>query len=331
MLALRSAPRRAAVALSVAAAAMLIAAGSASAATFSNPFPFAVPGGSGTKGDAFPYPTTIPVSGLDPHIQNVTVTLKGFAHQCSIDVDVLLVGPGGQSSILTSDAGDCANETPLRPGVDLTFDDAAANSVPCLDFNSTPAMLSGGTYAPTDYSPPADGVQSTCNPSTDLDHRTPPPPGAPGPLADVFTGLTKPFGGWVLNITTSPTEVAPPPPSPPRQPNVAAKLTTAGFKAKQKIVKQKALLATFSSSVAGDLNATALVKVGRKTYAFRSVNQQVPANTTTTVKLKLAKAGLTAVKNALASHKKLKAKISLRLTIPSGIQTKLDKTVTLTR
>jgi len=182
----------------------------------------------------------------------------------------------------------------------------------------------------------------------------------------VFTGLTKPFGGWgaslgtfintdpngvwslyvtdqygnsvgkiaggwVLNITTSPTEVAPPPPSPPRQPNVAAKLTTAGFKAKQKIVKQKALLATFSSSVAGDLNATALVKVGRKTYAFRSVNQQVPANTTTTVKLKLAKAGLTAVKNALASHKKLKAKISLRLTIPSGIQTKLDKTVTLTR
>ena len=48
------------------------------------------------------------------------MTLKGFAHQCSIDVDVLLVGPKGQSSILTSDAGDCANETPLRSGVDLS-------------------------------------------------------------------------------------------------------------------------------------------------------------------------------------------------------------------
>jgi hypothetical protein len=366
MLALPSAPRRLLAAISAIAVVLLCAAGSASAATFTNGFPFAVPGGSGTKGDAFPYPSTINVQGLDPHVQKATVTLKGFAHQCSIDVDVLLVSPSGASSILTSDAGDCANEAPLRPGVDLTFDDNAANAVPCLDFNSTPTQLPGGTYAPTDYSPPANGVQSACNPSTDLDHRTPPPPGAPGPLADVFTGLTKPFGGWghslatfintdpngiwslyvtdqydhsigkiaggwVLNLTTSPVTVTPPPPPAPRQPNIAASLSTKGFKSKQKILKQKALLATFSSTVAGQLNATAQVKVGRKNYTFRSVSRQVQANTPTTVKLKLAKSGLTAVKNALANHKKLKAKISLTLTIPSGIMTKLDKTVTLAR
>lgn len=361
----RSAARRALAAVLIAAAALLIAAGSAGAATFANGFPIAIPSGTGTQGNAFPYPATIDVSGLDPHVAKVTVTLKGFAHQCSIDVDALLVGPQGQSSILTSDAGDCANEPQLRPGVDLTFDDNAANAVPCLDFNSTPTQLPGGTYAPTDYSPPANGVQSPCNPSTDLDHRTPAPPGAPGPLADVFPGLVKPFGGWghtlgtfvnsdpngtwslyvvdqydrsvgrifggwALNIDTSPTPVAPPPPTPPRGPNIAARITTSGFKTKQKVLKQRGVFATFSSTVAGTLNATGAFKAG-KSFTFRSASRQVAANTTTTVKLGLSKAALKALKTTLGKGKKVKAKISLTLTIPSGIKTKLDKTVTLTR
>ena len=248
MLDLRSAPRRLRVALSAIAGVLLFAAAPAAADTFSNPFPFAIPSGAGTQGNAFPYPSTIDVEGLQTHVQKATVTLHGFAHECSIDVDVLLVSPSGQTSLLTSDAGDCANEFPLRPGVDLTFDDDAVNQVPCLDLHSTPPRLLGGTYAPTDYSPPANGIQSTCNPSSDLDHSSPPPPGAPGPLADVFTGLTKPFGGWghslatfinsdpngiwklyvtdqydrsvgkitggwSLNLTTSPVPVTPPPPT----------------------------------------------------------------------------------------------------------------------
>ena len=343
---------------------VLLFAAPAGAATFSNPAGIAIPA-SGTQGNAAPYPSTIAVSGLTGTVRKATVTLKGFAHQCSIDDDMLLVGPQGQTSILMSDAGDCDNEVPLRTGVDLTFDDTAGKLVPCLDKSSTPSRLPGGTYAPTDYSPPANGVQSACDPFSDLDHHQPPPPGQPGPLATVFSGLNKPpggwghalsgfnntnpngtwalyitdqyvdstgriAGGWVLNLTTS-TSPTPAPTTPPAlQPNIAGKLTFKGFKKKQNVVRQGGVIATFSSSAAGNLVATGTVKIG-KTYKFKSARAKVEANRRTTIKLKLPSAGLRAVKKALARHKKPKAKITLTLTVSSGIKTRVTKAVTLTR
>jgi hypothetical protein len=352
--------------LALAIPAALVLAAPAAAATYSNPASIAVPGGSGTLGNAAPYPSTIAVSGAVGTVRKATVTLKGFAHQCSIDDDLLLVGPQGQSSILMSDAGDCDNESPLRPGVDLTFDDSAARSVPCLDKNSTPTRLPGGTYAPTDYSPPANHVQSACDPYSDLDHHEPPPPGQPGALANVFPTITRPVGGWghqlaafnntdpngtwslyivdqysfsigriaggwQLNLTTSTSPTpAPGPLGTPRAPNIAPRLDPRGLKSKQKVLRQGGVVATFTTSVAARLSASGSVKVG-KTYKFRAVKRNVTANKKVTVKLRLSKSALTAVRKALAAHKKPKAKITLTLTGASGLKTSVTKTITLIR
>jgi hypothetical protein len=343
---------------------VLVLAASASAATYSNPASIAIPGGAGTLGNASPYPSTISVSGAVGTVRKATVTFKGFAHQCPIDDDILLVGPQGQTSILMSDAGDCDNEVPLRPGVDLTFDDSAARSVPCLDKNSTPFRLPGGTYAPTDYSPPANHVQSACDPFSDQDHHEPPPAGQPGALATVFPTLVKPAGGWgrqlaafnntdpngtwrlyivdqysqsigriaggwQLNLTTSTSPIpAPGPLTTPPAPNIAPRVDTKGLKSKQKVLRQKGVVMVFTSNVAAKLAATGTVKVG-KTYKFRSARRNVEANKRTTLTLKLPKAALSAIKKALASHKKVKAKITLAFTVPSGLKTTVTKTVTL--
>jgi hypothetical protein len=351
--------------LLLAALAALALAAPAGAATYSNPAGITIPA-SGTLGNANPYPSTVAVSGATGTVRKATVTLKGFAHQCSIDEDLLLVGPHGQSSILMSDAGDCDNEAPLRPGVDLTFDDAAAKSVPCLDKNSVPTRLPGGTYAPTDYSPPANHVQSACDPYSDLDHHEPPPAGQPGPLANVFPGILRPAGGWLhqlaafnntdpngtwslyivdqytfstgriaggwqLNLTTSTSPIpAPGPLGTPRAPNIAPRLDPRGLKSKQKVLRQGGVVAVFTTSVDAKLSASGTVKAG-KTYKFRSVKRNVAANKRVTVKLRLPKSALSAVRKALSAHKTPKAKIKLTLTGASGLKTSLTKTITLVR
>src|SRR5262249_62349220 len=74
---------------------------------------------------ATPYPSPITVSGLGA-ITDVNVTLSGLTHTFPDDVDVLLVGPSGQSTILMADSGGSAGVN----GVNLTFGDAAAASRP---------------------------------------------------------------------------------------------------------------------------------------------------------------------------------------------------------
>ena len=147
--------------------------------TFSNPAPITIPA-SGTSGPAAPYPSTINVSGLTGVVTKVTVTLNGFTHTFPDDVDVLLVGPGGQQCILMSDAGGAAGVS----GVNLTFDDAAAVSLP----DST--LITSGTYRPTNHPP---------NPDT----FPPPGPGSvtqpPNPPLSVFNG-TNPNGTWSLFV-----------------------------------------------------------------------------------------------------------------------------------
>src|SRR5690348_11509006 len=102
--------------------AMLLAAASASAAT-SNPTAFNIPTSNtaGTPAQASLYPSPINASDVVGNISKVTVTVNGFKHTCTTDVDMLLVGPGGQRSMLMSDAGDCTNTTP-HSNIDLTFD-----------------------------------------------------------------------------------------------------------------------------------------------------------------------------------------------------------------
>jgi uncharacterized repeat protein (TIGR01451 family) len=126
------------------------------------------------SGPANPYPSSNLVSGIASYVANVTVTVSNLYHSYPHDIELLLVGPGGQSSILMSGA---AAETAANFPVTLTFDQTAANPIPG---NSTNLMT--GSFQPAAYNTPV----FTNGPA--------PPPG--GYIADlsVFSGL--PANGW---------------------------------------------------------------------------------------------------------------------------------------
>ncbi|HEU4768173.1 MAG TPA: proprotein convertase P-domain-containing protein, partial [Pyrinomonadaceae bacterium] len=71
---------------------------------------------------ATPYPSTINVSGVTGKVTKVTVFLDNFSHTFPGDVDIALVGPGGQRLLLMSDLGGGTDAV----NADLTFDDAGA-------------------------------------------------------------------------------------------------------------------------------------------------------------------------------------------------------------
>jgi len=173
-----------------------------STSTFSNPAVITIPAGAPgvTSGAAAPYPSTISVAGVAGAVSKVTVTLKNMNHTFPDDIDVLLVGPSGQKILLASDAGG----SPDIVNVNLTFDDAAAASLP----DST--QIVSGTFKPTNF-----GTGDTF-----------PAPAPAGPYTDpqllsVFNGVNPNGtwslyvfddasgdvgninGGWDLNITTS--------------------------------------------------------------------------------------------------------------------------------
>jgi subtilisin-like proprotein convertase family protein len=127
---------------------------------------------------ATPYPSTIVVAGLG-NITDVNVTISGFTHTFPDDVDMLLVGPGGQQATIWSDVGggtDALNIT-------VTMDDAAASVLP------TAGPLVSGTFQPTnDATSGADAAFPA------------PAPAATGTSAlSVFNG-TSPNGTWSLYI-----------------------------------------------------------------------------------------------------------------------------------
>jgi hypothetical protein len=125
-------------------------------------------------GPATPYPSSVNAAGLNGTISKVTVLLDSLQKSIPDDVDAVLVGPGGQTVLLMSDAG--GNVSPIN--ADLTFDDSSPNSLP--DNN----MLVTGTYRPTDFEP--------------ADFLDPPAPAPPyGATLSVFN-RTPPSGTWSL-------------------------------------------------------------------------------------------------------------------------------------
>jgi hypothetical protein len=182
----------------------------AAATVFSSTVGITIPGGTATVSDpsfgaATPYPSTITVTttGL---VSDVNVTLTGASHVFPPDLDVLLVGPGGQSAILMADTG--VNGVPSKwpmTDVDLTFDDAATDKIP----NNTTTHT--GTYLPTIVGA--------------FDGTAPAPAGPYGASLSVFNeidpnGTWQLFvyddrthlggsitGGWSLDIATRPLEI----------------------------------------------------------------------------------------------------------------------------
>lgn len=143
--------------------------------TFSNAASIAIPG-TGTSGPASSYPSTINVSGLTGTVSKVTVTLTNLMHTFPDDIDVLLVGPGGQGVIIMSDVGGSGDAT----NVTLTLDDAAVASLP------DSAQLVSGTFRPT-------------NIGTGDAFPAPAPGGAFGAALSDFN-VTNPNGTWSLFI-----------------------------------------------------------------------------------------------------------------------------------
>ncbi|MCI0389062.1 MAG: M36 family metallopeptidase [Acidobacteria bacterium] len=168
--------------------------------SFSNPAAIIIPGagtGAATGAPSNPYPATINVAGIMGTVSKVTVNLFNYSHTFPSDVDVLLVGPGGQKMLLMSDVGGGTDAV----NVNLTFDDAAA---------AIGATVVSGTFSPTNIG------------TGDLF----PAPAPAGPYPDpqrlsVFNGVNPNGtwslfvvddagvdvgninGGWRLNITTT--------------------------------------------------------------------------------------------------------------------------------
>ena len=140
---------------------------------FSDPSPLPV-GNVVTTG-----PFSIEVSGFETPLADVNVTLKGLTSTNPGNLDVLLVGPTGQTAFLVSDVG--AN-IPAN-GVTLSLDDQTANQV-----SSFQAMTTG-TFQPTNFD-----IGDVFN-SPPAPTRTP----ASGAELGVFNG-SDPNGTWSLFI-----------------------------------------------------------------------------------------------------------------------------------
>jgi hypothetical protein len=150
-----------------------VAAPAAHAETFPNEVPITIPANS-ASGHGDPYPSPITVSGMTGPVTDVDVSFLDLSHDYPSDLDTLLVGPDGQSVVLMADAG---GNTPIST-LDLTFDDAAAASLPV----SAP-ITAGGTYRPTNGSA--------------FNGTAPAPAGPYGATLGVFDG-TDPNGVWSL-------------------------------------------------------------------------------------------------------------------------------------
>lgn len=98
---------------------------------------------SGTEGTAFPYPSSRVVSGMVGNITKVVVNFIDLTHTYPDDLRFLLVSPTGKKVVLMQDCGG-DHTTPIT-NVDITFDDAAASSLPDA------SQIVTGTYKPTQY------------------------------------------------------------------------------------------------------------------------------------------------------------------------------------
>lgn len=129
-----------------------------------------------------PYPSRIIVSGLGGSISKVTLTLNGLTTPTPDDLDLLLVGPGGQKFFFMGDAG---GATALS-GVNITLDDAAASQLPDA------TAITSGTWRPASYTGfdnfPAPAPAGPYNPAA---------PDGTGTFANVFNGIN-PNGTWSL-------------------------------------------------------------------------------------------------------------------------------------
>jgi subtilisin-like proprotein convertase family protein len=132
--------------------------------------------GEGASGPATPYPATEFIKGNGDEIAtDVDVDLGPLVHDRHNDLDLLLVGPDGQSAMLMSDT---CGSVPAEGG--FAFDDEA----PFRLLDDMGQLCGGGTFQPTDYDV-GDAFPA------------PAPPGPYGTSLSAFD-FTNPNGSWKL-------------------------------------------------------------------------------------------------------------------------------------
>ncbi|HEX9994324.1 MAG TPA: Ig-like domain repeat protein [Acidimicrobiales bacterium] len=156
-------------------------------------FPINDGAGPGVAGTANPYPSQVTVSGVSGSIGTVSVTLRNVTHSAADDIDVLLVGPGGQKFVVVSDAGGGESAGTELSNVTVTFTDAAASSAP----DSSPWGSPNTTVSlkPTDHN---SGTDEFPSPAPAGPYGTPAPAGS-ATFTSVFGG-TAPAGVWSLYV-----------------------------------------------------------------------------------------------------------------------------------
>ena len=176
------------------------------------------------------YPAPITVSGQPGPVTDLDLTLHGLTHNYPQDLDVLLIGPGGQRALVMSDVG---GTLPVA-GIDLVLDDDAAAPL-------SESPVQSGTFRPTDSDADANAGD------TDDFIGAPGSTTGDGSALSVFDG-TDPngtwklyvvddaaddtgaiAGGWSLHITTADTAPNPAPaPAPAPVPGGATPPATSG-------------------------------------------------------------------------------------------------------
>ena len=127
-------------------------------------------------GPSSPYPSIIDVSGVSGTPTRFTVTLDGLSHTSPGDLDLLLVAPDGEKSIILSDAGGNFPVTDLV----ITLDDSATATPP------DKAPLTSGVFKPVNY--------------INNDAFVAPAPAGPYPKSDLKFTLPDANGTWSLFI-----------------------------------------------------------------------------------------------------------------------------------
>ena len=98
--------------------------------------------GTGTIGNANPYPSTVNVAGLTGN-KKITLEFTGLNTTFPGDMDWLLVGPGGQKMVVLSDA---VSAFSTQANVNVVLKDDAANTLPAGALASM-----AGEWKPTDH------------------------------------------------------------------------------------------------------------------------------------------------------------------------------------
>ena len=146
-----------------------------------------------TIGTATPYPSAITLSGLPTYLCKATVNVNGITHTFLDDVDILLSSPTPTTNLII-----LSDVTGAPTGLNLTFDDAAATTVP-----GAPAS---GTYKPTNVGAgdPFAAPAPTPSAATTLSTFQGVNPNGTWNLwvVDDFTGDSGAIAGWCLNLVS---------------------------------------------------------------------------------------------------------------------------------